>query len=174
MISRRTEQLIYSALFIALGFVFPILFHIIGLGKIFLPMFWPLAVSGFFLTLPFAFTVGLLTPVISLMFTGMPPVPILQLMMIELTVLVLMIRLLTTKTSLGAFWIVLSGLLISRFFTWIVAGWIAPLLGLPSTLFSITKIIEGIPGMLAILIVVPLLVTRIQHIPLFHSRQTHV
>jgi len=174
MISSRTKQMIYSALFMALGFLFPVIFHMVGMGKVFLPMFWPLAVSGFFLTWPFAVAVGILTPVISFLLTGMPPVPILQLMMIELSVMVLTIRLLFVKTSLGVLWIVALGILISRIFTWIGAGWIAPLLGLPPNVYAIKKMIEGIPGITAMLIVVPLLVNRIQSIPIFHSRKSCV
>lgn len=166
--------MIYSAFFMALGFLFPIVFHMTGLGKVFLPMFWPLAVSGFYLTWPFAVAVGILTPFVSFLMTGMPPVPILQLMMIELSVMALTICLIYEKTSLGIFWILISGILISRVFTWVAAGWIAPLLGLPSDLYALGKIIEGIPGVVAMLIAVPLLISRIQHVPIFHLRQPDV
>lgn len=174
MIGKQTLQMIEGALFMALGFVFPVVFHMAGMGKVFLPMFWPLAVSGFFLTRPFAAAVGLLTPLISFLLTGMPPIPILQLMMIELSVMTLTIRLLFDQTRLGAFWIVIAGLAVSRIVTWIGAEGIAPLLGLPPDLYALSKIIEGIPGIIAILIVVPLLVKRIFHIPIFQSRQSNV
>ena len=38
----RTLQLTLSACFIAMGVGTPILFHQIGLGRTFMPMFWPM------------------------------------------------------------------------------------------------------------------------------------
>ena len=166
--------MIYSAFFIALGFIFPVVFHMVGMGKIFLPMFWPMAACGFFLTWPYAVSVGLLTPLISMLLTGMPPVPILQLMMAEFVVLILTIRYFRQKTSLGVFWIVLTGMLASRVITWIIAGWIAPLFGLPPDLYALTRMVQGIPGFACILFVVPLLIHRIQHLPVFRMRKSHV
>ena len=70
MPSDRSRHIVLSALFITLGLVLPMLFHGLGLGRFFLPMFWPVAASGFFLTAPFCLAVGILTPWVSFLLTG--------------------------------------------------------------------------------------------------------
>ena len=169
MISDRTRQVIFSALFIALGFIFPMFFHMAGLGKVFLPMFWPLAACGFFLSPPYAILVGILTPVVSRFFTGMPPTPVMELMMIELTALTITASLLHRKSTLGIFWIVLFSLLVSRLCTFFIASVFAPILGLPSDVYSISRVIMGIPGMIAIMVYIPLMVSQVLQVPEFCS-----
>ena len=165
--------MVFSALFMALGFIFPLFFHMAGLGsglgKVFLPMFWPLAACGFFLSPVYALLTGLLTPVVSRFLTGMPPSPFMELMMIELAVLAITASVLHRKSSLGIFWIVLFSLLVSRLCTWLIAGVIGPLLGLFPEGYSFSQIIVGLPGIIVMLIYVPLIVSQILHMPLFSS-----
>ncbi|MBM7562784.1 ECF transporter S component [Fusibacter tunisiensis] len=99
------HQLVLSGVFIAIGVVLPIAFHAIGgAGAIFLPMHIPVLVAGFFLNIPYAAAVGILTPLLSSLFTGMPPVfPMLPIMMVELPVYAIVISLLTQKTKLNLF-----------------------------------------------------------------------
>ncbi|MBN1782177.1 hypothetical protein JW948_13675 [bacterium] len=173
MPSQKTKNMIFSALFMALGCIFPFLFHMAGLGKIFLPMFWPLAAAGFFVTVPFAVLVGILTPFLSFVLTGMPPVPVLQLMMVELAILSATVGIVFRRTGLGVFWIVLAGLSASRMLTWIAAGWVGPILGWPARWYALTRMLEGMPGLLSILIIVPLLISRIHRVSLFRFRRPH-
>lgn len=174
MLSKSTQQLILSALFIAMGVVFPILFHMTGLGKMFLPMFWPVAASAFFLSVPFLCMVSVLTPLVSLLLTGMPPIPILQLMMVEMAVMTLSIRVLYQKRTLGTVWIVGIGLFLSRCITYFAAGFIGPLIGLPADVYSISRILTGIPGVIAIWVIIPILINRTIHIPYFYCGRPHV
>ncbi len=167
MPSDRTRHIILSALFIALGTVFPILFHMAGLGKIMLPMFWPVTMAGFFVAAPFAALTGLLTPFISFLLTGMPPMPALQLMMAELTVLALAVQLMRSRTRLGGVWIVLLALFASRMISFLAARLVAGLLGWPPDVYAAGRLISGMPGILAILILVPLILKRFFSFPLF-------
>lgn len=174
VLSKRTQQLILSALFIALGVAFPILFHMAGLGKMFLPMFWPMAAASFFLSIPFVCMISILTPLTSFLLTGMPPMPILQLMMVEIAVMTISICTLYQRSALGAAWLVGIGVLLSRLITYFAAGFIGPLIGLPDDVYSISRILTGIPGVIAIWVIIPILISRIQHIPLFYSVRHHV
>ena len=93
--------MILSGLFIALGVIVPILFHMVGLGSFMLPMFWPLCLGAFMLSPAFAILIGILTPLISMLLTGMPPAPVSYLMAPELAVACGLISMLKYKFNWG-------------------------------------------------------------------------
>ena len=159
-------------MFVALGVLFPMLFHGVGVGAVFLPMFWPIAAAAFFLDLPIALVAALLTPLVSSLITGMPPVspPILQIIALELVVLASTIVLFYRRTRLGLLWPLLFGLILSRIILILIVTIFAPFLGLPPQLFSLTVVMQGMPGVIAIVILVPLIINRIKHEPIFSSR----
>lgn len=173
ILNSKAESLTLSAMFMALGVIVPVLFHAVGLGSMFLPMFWPMAACVFFLPVRYATLVGLLTPVISFFFTGMPPIspPILQLIIGELFILTLTAGLLYHHTRWGTFWISLLGLTVSRFALFLMVMPFARILGLPPALASTAVIIKGIPGIVLILILVPILVNRIKGDKIWRIRQ---
>ncbi len=159
-------------MFIALGILTPILFHAIGLGKIFLPMFWPVAASIFFLSVPYAVMVGVLTPVLSFLLMGMPPVspPILYRMISELLFLTLCTGLLYRKAKTGVFFSLLIGLLGSRVITFLSALLLRPFYGFDlqkAVKAAYVDIISGMAGVIIILILVPFLINRIKHESIF-------
>ncbi|MBN2357359.1 ECF transporter S component [candidate division KSB1 bacterium] len=172
MKNQRTYKITLTAVFLALGLLIPILFHAIGLGSTFLPMFWPLATGAFFLSMPYAMLLGLLTPLLSSLLTGMPPFspPIVYVMMGELVVLNAAISLLHAHTRWGIFWILLGSLILSRFVLVVLVQLFAPLLGLPPQLFSIAAVIQGLPGMVVMMIFLPVLVSRLKKEGVFLRR----
>lgn len=170
----RTTNLTLSALFIAMGILIPVLFHMIGLGGVFLPMFWPIAVCGFFLPLQYAVIVGALTPILSSLMTGMPPQPILYKMIFELAFLSGAISLFYTKTRLGSIWIVLAGIVLSRIVLLIGSVAIAPILGLPPEWYAIASLFKSIPGIIILLIVIPVIIKKIKGKLIFRLREAHV
>ena len=159
-------------MFIALGILTPIVFHAIGLGKIFLPMFWPVAASIFFLPVPFAVLVGVLTPVLSFLLMGMPPVspPILYRMMIELLFLTLCTGLLYRNAKMGVVFSLLIGLLGSRVVTFLLTLLLRPFYG-----FDLQKAVKAasveigfsMAGIGTILVLIPFLINRIKHESVF-------
>ncbi|MBN1479024.1 ECF transporter S component [candidate division KSB1 bacterium] len=169
---KRTQQLTLSAMFIALGILFPILFHAVNLGAIFLPMFWPIAAAAFFVSLPLAIGIGTLAPLLSSLMTGMPPIspPFMHVIVVELIFLTGTIGILYRYTKFGLAWILLIGLLISRFILFFIVMVLAPILGLSGKVFSILLVIQGLPGVIAIILVVPVIVSKIKHEPLFAFR----
>ncbi|MDZ7722548.1 MAG: ECF transporter S component [candidate division KSB1 bacterium] len=168
-----TRHITLSAMFMALSVLFPILFHAVGLGPFFLPMFWPIAISLFFLPFGFAVAVAALSPLISTLITGMPPVspPIIYIMIAELTVMAVVARALFNSTKLGVFWVLAAGLVASRIVLFFMVTVLASLLGLPEAFTSILWVLRGAPGLLMILVVVPILVRRISHHSVFMQRR---
>ena len=170
----RTYHLTLSALFIALGILIPVVFHMVGLGSVFLPMFWPIAACGFFLPFQYAVIVGGLTPVLSSLMTGMPPQPILTKMVFELIFLSGAINLFYMKTRLGSLWTVFIGIILSRIVLLISSAAIAPILGLPPEWYAIASLIESVPGIIILLVVTPVIVKKIKGELIFRMREIHV
>jgi len=157
----RLRYSIQGALFIATGLVLPMLFHSMGLGPIFLPMFWPMALAGFYLPWPMALATGLLTPLLSSMMTGMPPVPVLWRMMIELAMLTTVTSLLHQKSRLPVLAATATALLCALLTGFGAAALLAPLLGWPTWLYAFSSVTRSLPGVLSILIIIPLLQQRL-------------
>src|SRR5690554_1152105 len=89
MLIMKNRKMVYSAIFIALGIIIPIAFHAFGTiaGSIFLPMHIPVILAGAYLGPLSGIVVGALTPLLSSLFTGMPPaLPMLPIMFVELMV----------------------------------------------------------------------------------------
>jgi len=83
------RRMVFSALFIAFGIVIPMIFHAVGMGgPVFLPMHIPVLVGGLILGPSAGLTIGLITPLLSSVLTGMPPLntPVPYMMMVELAV----------------------------------------------------------------------------------------
>lgn len=79
-------KLTLPALFLSLGLLLPMAFHITGLaGKIFLPMHIPVLMGGLILGWQHGLFLGIFTPLISSFLTGMPPLyPMALIMAVEL------------------------------------------------------------------------------------------
>ncbi|SHF13615.1 ECF transporter S component [Clostridium fallax] len=83
-----TNKLVKAALFLALGIVIPLFFHLTNIpGKIFLPMHIPVLLCGFILGKEYGFIVGFITPLLNSFISGMPPLfPVAIIMAFELSV----------------------------------------------------------------------------------------
>lgn len=82
---KLVKNLVLTALFIALGLVFPSLFHVFGAGTVFLPMHIPVLLCGFVCGPLFGAVCGLIVPLLSSLTSGMPPIfPTAVAMMAEL------------------------------------------------------------------------------------------
>ncbi|MCX7597338.1 MAG: ECF transporter S component [Armatimonadetes bacterium] len=85
------RDLALAGLFGALGIVVPIAFHALGpgMGPIFLPMYLPILALGLLASPSVSAQVGFITPLLSSVLTGMPPLapPVAILMAFELAAL---------------------------------------------------------------------------------------
>ena len=79
------KKMVTASLLIALGIVLPMTLHAIpNAGRIFLPMHIPVLLSGLTCGIPYGLAVGVITPILSHLITGMPPTPMLPQMICEL------------------------------------------------------------------------------------------
>lgn len=170
------KHLTLSALFVAIGILIPILFHGLGLGSTFLPMFWPVAASAFFIPISYAVAVGGLTPFVSTLLTSMPPLspPVLPKMVVELIVLGGLTAWLYRKTNWGVFWLILIGLTASRIMNFLISAALAPILGLPYMWVAVASTAKGFPGTIIILVLVPFFINRLKNESIFKPRIKHV
>jgi len=171
------REVLVASLFGALGIVVPTLFHLVGLGRVFLPMHLPVLAAGFFVSPLVAAAVGFLTPWASSFLTGMPPLPTAVLMSIELPVLSAVAstcyrtfgRRLREGSKGGKIVAVLSSTIIAivaRIFVdlTLLATVVAPLLQLPAGAFGLASVLAGLPGIALQLTVVPAVVLTIERV----------
>ncbi len=154
----KTQQITLIALFIALCILVPFLFHLVGLGKMFLPMFLPILLAGFIIEFPAAILVGLLGPWISALTTGMPPLfPTALSMSIEGLVTSGLASYLYHKMQIR-FWIgLIVAIIAQRLARIVMLLLILPLFGLPAKALSIADFVYSLPGVLLQLLLTPII-----------------
>lgn len=161
----KTFPLVASAVFVALGVLLPLAFHLAGAaGAIFLPMHIPTLLAGFMLGPYCGLCVGLLSPLISSLSTGMPPpLPTLPIMAVELSVYGTIGGWLYRKQKQGIWLSLLAAMLAGRLAAAGVAFGLVALLAVKITplAFITGAIITGLPGIAIQLMLVPLLVRRL-------------
>ena len=166
MPERELRQIPLTALFLAAAILLPQLFHLFGLGPTFLPMFLPVFAGAMVLSWKFALVLGLSSPLISWIFTGMPPLipPVMPVMLLELGTTALLISWLRFHSKKPVWLALILGILWDRLLLFILVTLIAPVFGLTYPLFSTALVISGLPGIAMQLLVIP------QFIPLVLKR----
>ncbi len=157
-------DLLLGGLFLALALVFPVIFHAVGLGSAFLPMLYPIIAAGFLVALPAALVVGIMSPLVSALITGMPPFypPIVVIMMCEGAVLTALPALLYQRLKRNAWVTTLVTMAIDRLVLLALVFFFAAWLDLPSGVLSASVLINGIPGTVLILVLIPPLVKQLE------------
>lgn len=109
---------IQFALIMGLAVLLPLGFHIAGLkGDIFIPIYTATIFAAVSLNIPMAVIVGLISPVVNNMVTGMPsyyPFPMMQILLIELAVLAVSLSLFK-KSKLPIFAGIVLAIVLARF-----------------------------------------------------------
>ena len=164
----RTKNLVLAALFVALGLLVPILFHAVGLGSVFLPMFLPIACAAFLIRWKYAIAVGAITPIISSLMTGMPPLspPIAPIMVLEGIALASVTAWGFQRWRMGVLIPLAAGLVSLNIVLYGSVMILAPLIGLPPEMASFAVVIKGLPGVFMILIIVPFIINRLIKAPI--------
>lgn len=150
----KTKKLILSGFFIACGIVLPMVFHMFSMGgSMFLPMHIPVLIAGYFLGPIYGAGVGIITPVLSGLLTGMP------IMAFELCGYGLISGLVFSKTN-KVYLSLIVAMIVGRLFA--VAGAYTVALTLAPKINPIMYVVGGlttaIPGMLIQLIFIPILI----------------
>lgn len=180
MQNKSLKELVLSGLFIAIGLLLPTFFHAFGLGSAFLPMHIPVLIAGFTVSIPYAITVGILTPILSSLLTGMPPhFPVLPYMVFELATYGAVASLLYKKMKLNVYISLIGSLIAGRIVAgiavWVLAAFF--LAKLPGPLVFITgSVVKSIPGIIIQLALIPALIMLLNKSVLLtkesHSRES--
>jgi len=152
---------------IAVGLVLPILFHAVGLGKVFLPMHIPVLLAGFFCGPATALVVGGLTPLLSALLTGMPPLmpPTAQIMVFELAAYALLVSVLFDRLGWGVYPSLIGAMVGGRLVYGLIGYLFLPLFGLQQVplLYPLTYgVVTGLPGLVLQLAFVPAVVCLVR------------
>lgn len=162
MQNRSLREVILSGLFIAIGLILPMIFHAFGAGSTFLPMHIPVLIAGFVISMPCAIAVGVLTPVLSSLFTGMPPIfPVLPFMIFELAAYGAFASLFYRKLKLNVYisliGSMIAGRIISAIVVWVLAAFFMAKLPGPIP-FVVGGVAGGIPGIIIQIIFIPAII----------------
>ena len=161
-----TTNIVMSGLLIAIGVIVPSIFHTAGIaGNIFLPMHIPVLLGGFLLSPIYALLVGMLTPILNNLLTGMPPLfPMTLIMVFELGVYGFVASYLYKRLRVP----VILSLLISMIVGRIVSGVVVYILTMAFStvkmdplLFVKGGVITGIPGIIIQIVLIPMLMHAI-------------
>ncbi len=155
-----TRMITYGAMFIGMGILLPIMFHTVGLGRIFLPMHVPVLLAGFFTGPVMGAVVGAITPLLSSLFTGMPPMmpPIAQTMILELATFGLVTGLLYQRVRVGIYPSLVLAMIAGRLVSGIAAYFMLPLFGLEAVpiFYPLTAgLVLSLPGIVLQLVIIP-------------------
>lgn len=165
MKNSKTKNLVGAGLCIAIGLILPQLFHMVGAGPVFLPMHIPVLLCGLCFGWQYGLAVGVVTPLLSSLFTGMPPIfPTAVAMMFELgaygALTGLIYRYLRQNIYIALIGGMLGGRVVSGFASALFYGLAGKEYGLQ--LFLTGAFVTAIPGIILQIIVVPLLVFALE------------
>ena len=160
------REITLSALFIALGLAVPVLFHAVGLGSTFLPMFLPILAAGLMMRPFLAGLIGVMTPVLSALVTGMPPLapPIAPIMSAEGLALGALSSICYRRLGWHIHLSALAAVCLQRLVMAFLMALLAPFFGIPSFLAAFGALLKGTPGVGLLVIAVPCLVKRLEPI----------
>lgn len=171
----ETRRMVMSALCIAMGIILPMAFHAIpNAGSIFLPMHIPVLLCGLVCGWKYGLIVGLLTPALSSLLTGMPPAPILPGMVCELGTYGLLSGVLTSKIktdrrSLGLYAALICAMLAGRVLSGALNALIFRAGDYSLTIWLTASFATALPGIVIQLCVLPWLVLALEKAKLLPS-----
>ena len=157
-----TKKLVYTAVFLALGILFPMLFHLLGLpGQVLLPMHVPIFLGALTLGPISGFIVGILTPILSSLLTGMPPmIPMVPIMVFELAAYGFFAGFLYEKYPKNVFIPLIAAMIIGRIVAGIAAWSVFNIFNMDEInilTYISSSFVKGLPGIIMSLVLVPLL-----------------
>ncbi len=160
-----TKETVLSGLLLATGIILPMIFHIFGMtGPVFLPMHIPVLLGGMLLSPVLALILGIITPISSSIFTGMPVLfPMAIIMAFELGTYGLVSSLAVRKFKLNTFTSLLIAMVSGRIAAGLSVELLIKLFGINMNPLIYIKgaIITGIPGLIIQLIFIPSMVYAI-------------
>lgn len=166
----KTQKIILSAMFLALGMTLPLLTsQIKEIGDTLLPMHLPVLLCGAICGWSYGGAVGLALPFLRSVTFGMPPIyPNAVWMALELATYGLVIGAIyrkAKKKSIAKIYIALVSAMIAGRIVWGVSKWL--LLGMAGKAFTLSTFIAGgfidaLPGIIIQLILIPIIIKNFQ------------
>ncbi|MHC1721563.1 MAG: ECF transporter S component [Clostridiaceae bacterium] len=167
-IKSTTRELALSGLLLASGVILPMIFHVFGMtGPIFLPMHIPVLIGGFLLSPQLALILGILTPLLSSLFTGMPVIfPMAIIMAIELGIYGFTASLAVRKFNLSTIPALIAAMFSGRIAAGICVAFLVQSFGIKMdpVIYLKAAVLTGMPGILIQLILIPPLIYAIRHL----------
>ncbi len=152
------RELAYCGLFGAAALLLPLLFHLVHLGRVFMPMYLPLCTLPFFVRPLPAATTAALVPLLSAAVTGMPPFfpPVAVFMALELAAMAGLVAALARRWPRANEWLVLLPvLLLGRGLYVALVYAFALVIRLPADFLAGVSFLSGWPGIILMAVVVP-------------------
>lgn len=152
------RELAYCGLFGAAALLLPALFHLLHLGRVFMPMYLPLVMLAFFVRPLPAGVTALLTPVLSAAMTGMPPFfpPTAPWMALELGLMATFIAAVVARWPGCNEWLVLVPAVLAGRVLQVGLVYVTSLvIELPAKLLAGLSVLAGWPGVALMVAVVP-------------------
>ncbi|TJX13445.1 ECF transporter S component [Tissierella creatinini] len=157
-----TKELVLSGLLLAAGLVLPMVFHMFSMtGPVFLPMHIPVLIGGMLLPPAFALLLGVITPVMSSILTGMPVVfPMAIIMAFELGTYALSASIATRKLKLNPLLSLIIAMIVGRIIAGLVVSVLVQLFGVKMDPIMYVKgaIVTGLPGLMIQIVFIPTLI----------------
>ena len=154
-----------TGLLLAAGLLLPFVFHsLLGPsgGRMLLPMHYGVLIGGLLLGPVAGAFLGIATPLLSAVLTGMPAAPVLPPMVIELAVYGLVAGLVRRRLRASVLWSLLLAMVAGRVALGLAVAVLGPAIGLDArpVAYVVASVTAGLPGIAAQLVLIPLLLAR--------------
>jgi hypothetical protein len=152
------RELAFAGVFGAAAFLLPVVFHMLQLGRVFMPMYLPLVALAFFVRPGMAAITAFLVPILSGLLTGMPPFhpPIALMMAGELALMGLVISLVSRRfPRANPYLVLVPTLLFGRIVYVAMVYGVTAVMDLPAQFLAGASLLSGWPGVVLMLVVVP-------------------
>ena len=156
-----SRDLAYCGLFGAAALLLPVIFHLVHLGRVFMPMYLPLVALAFLVGPVPASLTALVTPLVSGAVTGMPPFypPVAVFMAVELSAMAALIAFARGFWPRAAPWLILIPvLLLGRVLYVGLVYAFSGFIDLPAEFMAGLSFVSGWPGIILLIVVVPAVV----------------
>ena len=157
-----TRDLVLAALFLALAFVLPMITgHVPQIGNMLCPMHFPVLLAGFVLGGPWGLALGFAAPLLRSVLFGMPPMyPIAIAMAFELATYGAVAGFMYRKVQHTLVTSMVAGRLVWGAVRFVLAGLSGS--SFPFSAFLSGAVLTAVPGIVAQLILIPLIVAALQ------------
>ena len=158
----QAKDLTTAGVLLALGIILPMVIHMSGTnGAVFLPMHIPVLVAGLTLGSTLGFIIGILSPIINHFLTGMPPVPTVWTMIVELALYGLVSGYLYRKVKMTLLPSLIISMIIGRLGGAITVLILGKGFGLPLPpidIYAKAVTLTALPGIIIQIILIPTII----------------